>query len=178
MVWRLLRQYLFNFQLQVLILCGRKKLTITSTGCLASVGGWFTPNYIEWTGGESVAKVISGSKLWLIANELETCKTLFKLETLDSVFDLLTKEDARRYKGKVSIERKIFYHLSEPNDLIVQPSFSVHCVFTEPNNSERKMWSLVTGFEAVDIRCLLRGPRLFNKFVTEVDRVLIKREVA
>ena len=40
------------------------------------------------------------------------------------------------------------------------------------------MWSLVTGFEAVDIRCLLRGPSLFNNFVTEVDRGLIKREVA
>ena len=45
-------------------------LTITSTGCLASVGGWFTPNHIEWAGSASVAKVVSGSKLWLISNEL------------------------------------------------------------------------------------------------------------
>ena len=36
-----------------------------------------------------------------------------------------------------------FFHLSEPGDLIIQPSLVVHCVFTKPTFDDEKKTNVV-----------------------------------
>ena len=56
-------------------------LTITSAASIAKKGEWCTLDNIEWAGGESIAKVIGGSQMWLICNEVEAGVELYKIST-------------------------------------------------------------------------------------------------
>ena len=127
-------------------------LKITSRGSIAKLWEWVTVGHIEWGGGEPIAKVIGGSQMWIICNEIEAGVELFKQDRwtklrnfildgvtsdaacsiLDGVIlDGVTSDAACSSGTKRKAKVRYFYHLAEPDDVIVQPSCAVHAVLTE-----------------------------------------------
>ena len=88
----------------------------TSFASIAKFGDWFTLGHIEWTGGYSIAKVISGSQMRIITGEVEAGVNLTKLSTYYSLCEF-----------KLS-SKNCFYHTAEVNDVIIHPSFAAHAV--------------------------------------------------
>ena len=131
-------------------------------------------------GGESIAKVISGSKLWLITTNARAGRLLFARSTclLDqSIVEFLTKPRPKNYVPN-AFEKNVYYHVAEAGDIIIQPAFAVHAVITAPEVSRRrKCWSLVTGFEAVDVRMESRGRRVIDSFGIGMKVGFIAKEI-
>ena len=151
---------------------------VMSAASIAAIGDWCTLGHIEWGGGESIAKHNSGRKLWIFANKSHG-KTLFDIANFEDLHDFLTKKEARRSSGK-KLEKHIFYHLSVPGDVIVQPSFAVHAVFTQASQLKgRPVWACVTGYEALDPRFDNghRGMRVLNEFALGIRRNEILKEL-
>ena len=79
------------------------------------------------------------------------------------------KREARR-KGYYLTEHLLF-HIGIDGDRIVQPPFAVHAVFTRPSYvCGRVRWSIVSGYEGLDVYLAGRGTKLLNNFVLDVDR--------
>ena len=152
---------------------------VQSVACIAASGAWVTAPHIEWGGGESVAKLLSGSKLWVIATRPKAAEALQKIATYSGICDLL-REDKKRSKGRKgsSLQEQLYYHIGQAGDVIVQPGFATHLVITEPSFSRgRRKWACVGGFEGLDNRVSDRGRRLFNHFITGVNRAVFQNEL-
>ena len=154
-------------------------LVAHSFGALATRGPWYTEPHIEWGGGESVASLISGSKLWIITAKAESSKLLYakELESFDAMYRLLSS--ATPSPKQALLLSNCYYHLGEPGDLIVQPAFATHCVFTEPtfDRSGQPKWALVSGYEAIDLRVEDRGRRLFDNYAVGFPRGKLRSEL-
>ena len=154
---------------------------VMSTGCIAAQGHWFTASHIEWGGGESIAKLISGKKLWVIATTSKGAKELHSLATFSAACRLLNVPSVRKSKLRkgANLEEKLMYHLGEPGDVIIQPAFATHFVVTEATVTDEGelLWACVTGFEGLDNRMLDRAARLFDDFITGFNRALIRKEL-
>ena len=125
-------------------------VNIMSAAGIAANGGWCTLGHIEWSAGESIAKHISGKKVWFISSEVNAALKLYDITSFSSLYDFLTEDEVRRKRGSGCLEEKLFYHVPEPNDIIVQPSFGVHAVVTAPSYKDGKLtWALVSGYEAI-----------------------------
>ena len=117
----------------------------------------------------------------MIASNSDSGEALFDLSTFDLLFDFLTKGADRRVASKASLENCLFYHVAEPLDLIIQPSFAVHAVITEPTFSRgKRVWALVTGYEAIAKTdpSSIRGRRIINDFCLDVRKGLIAQEMS
>ena len=128
-------------------------------------------------GGESIAKVISGSKLWPITTNARAGRLLFARSTYQSTVEFLTKPRPENYVPN-AFEKNVYYHVAEAGDIIIQPAFAVHAVITAPEVSRRrKCWSLVTGFEAKDVRMEFRGSRVIDSFGIGMKVGVIAKEI-
>ena len=115
-------------------------------------------------GGESNAKTVSVSKLWLFTTNARGGRLLFTRPLLN-----FSKNSRPEIYVPNAFEQIIQYHVAEAGDIIVQPAFAVHAVITTPEvNRRRKCWSRVTGFEAVDVRMEFRDRRVTNFFRTVI----------
>ena len=158
------------------------RLEVMSKACLAAKGSWFTCPHIEWGGGESVAALISGSKLWIMATTRQSAKDLYRLDSYRKLCDVLMPDDSSRSSKKrrvvPSFLANLVYHIGKPHDVIIQPAFACHCVITEPILQDGEpTWSLVTGYEGIDIEMPDRGRLVFNSFALEMDRNRIQFEL-
>ena len=143
--------------------------------CLAAWGPWITGSHTEWGGGESIAKLISGSKLWVIATTATAAKQLHRISTFAGMSDFLNRQRENTMKRR----EQLMYHLGQPGDVIVQPAFATDFVVTDETMTEdgELLLALVTGFEGLDNRVLNRGVRLCDDFITGFGRCLVKIEV-
>ena len=132
-------------------------------------------------GGELIAKLISGKKIWVIATSLSSAKELHKLSTFSAAFELLngTPGSRSRKRKGANLEDNLMYHLGEPGDVNVQPAFATHFVVTEATLSDEGelLRAVVTGFESLDNRMLDRAARLCDDFITGFNRAMIRKEL-
>ena len=159
-------------------------LKITSRGSIAKLGEWVTVGHIEWGGGESIAKVIGGSQLWFICNEIEAGVELFKQDRWtklrDFILDGVTSDAACTSSSKRKAKIRYFYHLAEPEDVIVQPSCAVHAVLTEEkrNRKNELIWSVVSGYEAIGtVFDADRGRHVINRLCIGFQKGLAAKEI-
>ena len=78
------------------------------------------------------------------------------------------------------MENHFHFHVAEPLDLIVQPSYTVHAVITEPTFSRGKpVWAVVTGYEALAKKdsTTVRGRRVTNNFCLDVRKDQMVQEM-
>ena len=147
-------------------------LVAHSFGALATQGPWFIEPHIKWGGGESVASLISDSKLWIFTAKAEISKMLYakEFESFDAIYRLLSS-GAPSPKQALLLSN-YYYHLVEPGDLIVQPAFATHCVSTETtfDRSGQPKLALVSGYEAIDLRVEDRGRRPFDNYAAGFPR--------
>ena len=93
--------------------------------------------------------------MWVICNEIEAGVELFKQDKWtklrDFILDGVSSDAACSSGAKRKSKVRYFYHIAEPEDVIVQPSCAVHAVLTEPKRNKKNelVWSLVTGYEAM-----------------------------
>ena len=140
-------------------------ITVTSKDLLAVKGPWFTAGHIESAGGESIAKLASGRKLWIISTNFASSQFVLNITDFNSVYRLLMlPESMNRNERKLC--RGLRYHLAEPGDVLIQPPLFAHCVLTGRSLTSDGMsrWSLVHGWEGVNISDLKRGSRVFGRF--------------
>ena len=80
---------------------------------MAVSGSWFTAPHIEWGGGgESVAALISGSKLWIIANSRGASRNLYKLDSCELVTHMLCADPqlvVRNRKAGTILKRAVIF---------------------------------------------------------------------
>ena len=159
-------------------------LKITSRGSIAKLGEWVTVGHIEWGGGESIAKVIGGSQMWIICNKIEAGVELFKQDKWtklrDFILDGVTSDAACSSGTKRKSKVRYFYHLAEPEDVIVQPSCAVHAVLTEAkrNRKNELVWSIVSGYEAIGtIFDADRGRHVINRLCYGFNKGLAAKEI-
>ena len=156
-------------------------LVITSAASIAKRGEWCTLGHIEWGGGESIAKVIGGSQMWIITKDMRAGVELFKQSTYSElIIFMLGGVNKSVATGQVSKKRKAsseyYYHIAQPGDVIVQPSCAVHAVFTESGNDGK--WTIFTGYEAIGtVFQAERGQRVINNFGTGIKAGLIAKEL-
>ena len=92
-------------------------------------GPWFTAGHIESAGGESIAKLASGRKLWIISTNFASSQFVLNITDFNSVYRLLMlRESMNRNKKKLC--RGLRYPLAEPGDVLIQPPLFAHCVLT------------------------------------------------
>ena len=125
--------------------------------------------YRGGVGGDSVAKLTSGSKLWIIA-------TSFHL-----LYDFYTFKGTHRRGMEISrMENHLHFHVAEPLNFIVKPSFAVHADITEPTfNRGKPVWAVVTGSEALAKKdsTTIRGRCVMKDFCLDVRRGQIVQEM-
>ena len=159
-------------------------LAITSVASIAKLGEWCTVGHIEWRGAVSIAKVIGGTQMWIICNNIEAGVDLFKQDTFSKLRDFVLNGVSSNPPGSSGLKRKpkvhYFYHIAEPEDVIVQPSCAVHAVLTEPryNRKGELLCSLVTGYEALGTVFVPElGRRVVNKLSTGIEKGLVIKEI-
>ena len=107
------------------------ELTLIATDLLVAKGSWFTNGHIEFGGADSVAELVSGCKLWIMSQSVNTSRFLLKIRTFNQLLNFLIVKPGEnvttRYKG-------LFYHVGKRGDLIIQPSLFAHCVVTKEKN--------------------------------------------
>ena len=148
-------------------------LYVHSTASIAALGAWFTPPHIEWGGGESVAALISGKKLWIFSTTPQSTKDFFLWDSYSTLLSNLRRSLSSRTKSRKGFytNENLLYHIGQPGDLIVQPAFAMHCVVTKPLfDGDQPLWALVTGYEGIDIRLENHARRVFFHFVLEKKR--------
>ena len=153
---------------------------LTSTACIAARGDWATTAHIEWGGGESIAKLISGRKLWVIATTPSAAAHLRKYATYQQICDLLLGAGSQSSSAEPldSFYSQLTYHIGEPGDIIVQPKFATHFVLTARADKDGKIiWDLVTGYEAIDLSVSDRATVLFDRFAVHMTRGDIEQEL-
>ena len=77
-------------------------VVLRSKALLAAKGPWFTAAHNEWGGGESIAKLESGRKIWIIAiNTGQHCKFRMGIESFEMLyrFDRAKTTVQERKKG-------------------------------------------------------------------------------
>ena len=132
---------------------------------LAVKGPWFTAGHIESAGGESIAKLASGRKLWIISTNFASSQFELNITDFNSVYRLLMlPESMNRNEKKMC--RGLRYHLAEPGDELIQPPLFAHCILTGRSltSDGKSRWSLVHGWEGVSISDLKKGGQVFGRF--------------
>ena len=172
-----------TFELNQGVFCSpHPKLKAVVQGCLAARGPWYTAPHIEWGGGgESLAAVLSGSKLWLFAYTPRRAQEFYGIKSFDDLFQLLTVDSnarAKKRKGHYLTEH-LSYHLGTAGDRIIQPAFAVHAVVTEGviGQAGQFIWSLVSGYEGTDPTISSRGRDVFNHYVLDIGRETFVKEL-
>ena len=147
-------------------------ISVDSKALLAIKGPWFTSGHIESAGAESVAKLESGRKLWLIASNTESFRFLYGIQTFKDFHHLLM--DRARYGINGKLCRDLSYHLTKPGDLLIQPRFA-HCVLTGRTSAVdgSTSWSLVHEWEGLNVSDHLRGSLVIDRFCSGVKRGFI-----
>ena len=122
--------------------------------------------------------------MWVIYNEIEAGVELFKQDKWtklrDFIFDGVSSDAASSSGAKRKSKVRYFYHIAEPEDVIVQPSCAVHAVLTEPkrNRKNELVWSLVSGYEAMrTIFNAERGRHVINRLCTGFNKGLAATEI-
>ena len=154
------------------------ELTLIATYLLVAKGSWFTNGHIEFGGADSVAKLVSGCKLWIMSQSVNTSRFLLKIRTFNQLLNFLIVKPGEnvttKYKG-------LFYHVGKSGDLIIQPSLFAHCVVTkeEKTKEDRRIWALVHGWEAINRNDMKLGRTVINNFcfgvTSSVIETLIKK---
>ena len=69
-------------------------------------------------------------------------------------------------RNETKLCRGLRYHLAEPGYVLIQPPLFAHCVLIGRSLTSDGMsrWSLVQGWEGVNISDLKRGSRVFGRF--------------
>ena len=117
-------------------------LEVQEQNAIITWGGWFTEGHIEIAGDESVAHVPVGKKLFLIAKRGAASKFLAKQTRCAKEFmNLVTGGPPEKYR------EKIFYYISDPESLLVQPALCAHSVLTLSRGT-----AIVTGWEAANAK--------------------------
>ena len=124
-----------------------------------------------------MAKLISGSKYWLIGLSADAGEALFDLSTFDLLYDFRTKGAKRRSSGNNALESHLQYHVAQPLDLIIQPSFAVHEVITEPTFSRGKPTWALEGEGTRGHTTSIRGRRVIIDFCLDIRKGVIAKEI-
>ena len=155
-------------------------IKVGSKALLAAKGPWMTCGHIEPAGGESIAKLSSGRKLWIIATNISSSKFLMSIQSFDHFYQLLMGAKSKRSKTHKQDKRNIRglrFHLAEEGDVLIQPACYAHCVLTgrafAADGSTR--WALVHGWEGLDLRDTRRATVVFNNFSTGCGRGYISQ---
>ena len=148
-------------------------ISVDSKALLAIKGPWFTSGHIESAGAESIAKLESGRKLWLIASNIESSRFLYGIQTFKDFHRLLM--DRAKYGNDEKLCRGLSYHLAKPGDLLIQPPCFAHCVLTGRTSAAdgSTSWSLVHGWEGLNVSDHLRGSLVIDRFCSGVKRGFI-----
>ena len=127
-------------------------VVLRSKALLAAKGPWFTAANIEWGGGESIAKLESGRKIWIIATNAASSKFLMSIESFEMLYRFLT-EPKQLYTKKRKLIRGLRYHLAQPGDVVIQPPLCAHIVLTgrSLNSDGTVQWALVHGWEGINV---------------------------
>ena len=160
-----------------------QNICLTATDFLACRGAWYTNGHIEYGGAHSVAKLASGSKLWVIACGRNAQKHLMTLKTFNQFKEFLSERfDGSGRLTLQSVYKHCFYHIALPGDIIIQPSLFAHCVVTEPlymgDNRLEQRWSLVHGWEGIDVTNASLGKTVFDVFCTGVKHGTVERMIS
>ena len=142
-------------------------ISLSSKACLATTGPWFTNGHIESAGGESIARLESGRKLWIIASNIESSRLIAKIQTFQEFHHLLMSrsqrsEDCPEFNG-------LRYHLALPGDVLIQPPCYAHCVLTGRSEG----WALVHGWEGLNLHDVNRANVVFDRFCLGVGKGVV-----
>ena len=145
-------------------------VTVDSKAFLAAKGPWFTAGHVESGGCESIARLESGRKIWIIASHDTSSRLIMSIQDFGTLHRLLThegdkNETIKQYPG-------LFYHLALPGDILIQPACMAHCVVTarSVDSTGASIWSLVHGWEGLDLRDQSRGRVVIDRFCFGVGR--------
>ena len=150
-------------------------IKVGSKALFAAKGPWMTCVHIEPAGGESIAKLSSGRKLWIIATNIGSSRFLMSIQSFDHFYQRLMGAKSKRSKTHKQDKRNIRglrFHLAEEGDVLFQPACYAHCVLTgrafAADGSTR--WALMHGWEGLDLRDTRRASIAFNSFSTGCGR--------
>ena len=82
--------------------------------------------------------------------------------------------DRAKYGNEGKLCRGLSYHLAKPGDLLIQPCFA-HCALTGRTSAAdgSTSWSLVHGWEGLNVSDHLRGSLVIDRFCSGVKRGFI-----
>ena len=122
--------------------------------------------------------------MWVICNKIEAGVELFKQDKWtklrDFILEGVTSDAACASGTKRKSKVRYFYHLAEPEDVIVQPSCAVLAVLTEAkrNRKNELVWSIVAGYEAIEtIFDADRGRHVINRLCIGFNKGLASKEI-
>ena len=155
-------------------------IKVGSKALLAAKGPQVACGHIEPAGRESIAKLSSGRKLWIIATNIGSSKFLMSIQSFDKFYQLLMGAKSKRSKTHKQDKRDtrgVRFHSAEEGDVLIQPACYAHSDLTgrafAADGSTR--CALVHEWEGLDMRDTRRATVVFTSFSTGCGRGYISQ---
>ena len=141
-------------------------LLCTRRDAMIQFGPWWTRAHIEKGGDDSISKTAAGEKLFLICGSYKTSISFENIMRTSQYFIELIKCGP----NVSELDTTVWFYLSSKMSVLCQPFLCCHAVLIMSEGV-----SLVTGWEAVDLKKFDVGRKICNSFGIGLRKGVFKK---